>query len=75
MIQQLVQRCIANPPAGVTPGTEAATVLGSDPLDLVLHMEQVWNSFNPWAPNPKLQDQPALRFGPRVVSFPLLQLA
>jgi len=53
MIQQLVQRCIAAPPAGVTPGTEAATVLGSDPLDLVLHMEQVWNSFNPWAPNPQ----------------------
>jgi len=52
MIQQLVQRCIAAPPPGVAAGTEAATVLGSDPLDLILHMEQVWNAFNPWFPNP-----------------------
>lgn len=55
MIQQLVARIVAgalgHPP--VTKEVAAATVLGSDPLDLVLHMEQVWDAFKPWAPNPR----------------------
>jgi hypothetical protein len=50
MIQQLVARIMAV--SGLTREDAAAMVLGADPLDLVLHMEQVWNSFNPWAPNP-----------------------
>lgn len=49
MIQQLVQRLIN---AGQTREQAAITVLGSDPLDVTLHMEQIWNTFNPWAPNP-----------------------
>jgi hypothetical protein len=44
MIQQLVQRIIAA--TNVTPQAAAATVLGSDPFDLMLHMEQVWAAFN-----------------------------
>lgn len=52
MIQQLVQRIAAGLPAAPPPrDVAAATVLGSDPLDLVLHLEQVWDAFNPWAPN------------------------
>lgn len=50
MIQQLVQRLMVA--AGVTREEAAAKVLASDPMDLVLHMEQVWNKFNPWGPNP-----------------------
>lgn len=50
MIQQLVQRLIA---AGMSRDDAAGAVLFSDPLDLVLHMEQVWDAFNPWAPNPR----------------------
>lgn len=49
MIQQLVNRLTS--PA-VTKEQAALRVLGSDPLDVVLHMEQVWDVFNPWAPNP-----------------------
>jgi hypothetical protein len=49
MIQQLVQRLVS---AVVTRDQAAAIVLGADPLDLTLHMEQVWNAFDPWAPNP-----------------------
>jgi hypothetical protein len=58
MIQQLVQRLMvgvptASPPIpSMTQEVAAATVLGADPFDLMLHMEQVWNAFNPWAPNP-----------------------
>ncbi|AMA59929.1 hypothetical protein [Bradyrhizobium sp. CCGE-LA001] len=50
MIQQLVQRILLANPA-LNQQTAAAIVLGSDPLDLVLHMEQVWDAFDPWAPN------------------------
>jgi len=54
MIQQLVQRVAAGVPALAIPGMPAnaatATVLMADPLDLVLHMEQVWNTFMPWGP-------------------------
>jgi hypothetical protein len=50
MIQQLVQRLVAN---GATPQKAAANVLGSDPMDLILHMEQVWDAANLWqAPPP-----------------------
>jgi len=49
MIQQLVQRVVIT--RGVTQEQAAATVLGSDPLDLVLHMEEVWRAANTWAPN------------------------
>lgn len=53
MIQQLVQRMVAGVPgpAGVAPiplNISTGLVLGADPLDLVLHMEQVWNAFLPW---------------------------
>ena len=52
MIQQLVQRVAAGVPALAIPGMPAnaatATVLMADPLDLVLHMEQVWNAYMPW---------------------------
>lgn len=51
MIRQLVAR-IANA-TGVTPNDAAAQVLTADPLDLIVHMEQVWNSALPWgAGNP-----------------------
>lgn len=49
MIQQLVQRLIA---AGMTREKAALSVLGSDPFDLVLHMEQVWDTSKPWGSNP-----------------------
>jgi hypothetical protein len=50
MIQQLVRRYMnANP--GMSAQQAALTVLGADPLDLLLHMDQLWNVFNPWAPN------------------------
>jgi hypothetical protein len=49
MIQQLVRRITDG---GSTPEAAALQVLGADPLDLLLHMEQVWDMFNPWAPNP-----------------------
>jgi len=42
MFQQLVQRM------GGAPDVAAAKVLGADPFDLLLHLEQVWNDFNPW---------------------------
>jgi hypothetical protein len=55
MIQQLVQRVAASLPGPPTAALQnaATIVLGADPLDLVLHMEQVWDTFNPWAPNPR----------------------
>jgi hypothetical protein len=49
MFQQLVQRMVA--PSIRTRDQAAATVLGADPFDLLLHMEQVWNTYNPWSPN------------------------
>jgi hypothetical protein len=48
MIQQLVQRLING---GQSPDDAAAAVLGADPFDLILHMEEMWNIFDPWAPN------------------------
>lgn len=50
MIPQLVSRR-----ATVVAGGQAqaaAEVLGADPLDLVLHMDEVWNQAALWAPNP-----------------------
>jgi hypothetical protein len=53
MIQQLVQRWAAAAPGGPIPLAQAAAdVLTADPLDLVLHMEQVWDRANLWSPNP-----------------------
>jgi hypothetical protein len=49
MIPQLVQRLITA--RGLTREAAAAVVLITDPLDLTLHMDQVWNAFDPWAPN------------------------
>jgi hypothetical protein len=57
MIPQLTNRLLS-PPSG--PGTvlpianaadAAAAVLKADPLDLVLYMEEVWDSADVWAPN------------------------
>lgn len=61
MFIQLVERIAAREPAGATgvptapAGREAigAMVLGSDPLDLLLHLEQVWDAFDPWKPDPR----------------------
>lgn len=60
MIPQLVRRMV-NPPAPgaslnlalppLSEGEAAAQVLGSDPFDLVLHLEQVWDAADVWAPN------------------------
>ncbi len=44
MIPQLVQRIITS---GIAPAAAAMRVLRSDPLDLALHMEQIWIDFNP----------------------------
>lgn len=49
MIQQLVNRIMEG---GSSKEAAALRVLGADPFDLVLHMEQVWNVFDPWSPNP-----------------------
>lgn len=51
MMQQLLERMVAVGPAP-TVQAAAAIVLASDPLDVVLHMEQLWHVYNPWAPNP-----------------------
>lgn len=64
MIPQLVKRISAGLPANVpNPGDPAAPpvseaeaalrVLTADPYDLMLHMEQVWDAFDPWAPAPR----------------------
>lgn len=45
MIQQLVQRLVA---VGQSQQDAARDVLEADPMDLVLHMEQVWNQANIW---------------------------
>ncbi|MDJ0324574.1 hypothetical protein QMG61_12490 [Cryobacterium sp. PH31-AA6] len=53
MIPQLV-RTLVNPPGGqtaLTPADAAAKVLGADPFDLALYLEQVWDAANVWAPN------------------------
>ena len=50
MIQQLVQRLID---AGSSQADAEATVLESDPLDLVLHLQQVWDDANPWNEPPR----------------------
>lgn len=48
MFQQLVQRIVIKD--GVSVNIAAARVLSADPFDLVLHMDQIWNDFNPWLP-------------------------
>ncbi|MCI4568155.1 hypothetical protein [Lysobacter sp. CFH 32150] len=56
MIRQLVNDLSANGGAGVVGSmpidVAALKVLTADPLDLLLYMEQIWDTFNPWAPNP-----------------------
>lgn len=49
MIQQLISRLMAI--GGFTRDDAALQVLEADPLDLLLHMEQVWIAFNPYRPN------------------------
>lgn len=59
MIPQLLNRLVKQ---GATKEDAAAMVLGADPLDLSLHMEQVWNTPNPWqfgTPTPKKPAGPA----------------
>jgi hypothetical protein len=56
MIPQLTRRLLTAPGTGPTipvsnAGEAAAAVLTADPFDLVLYMEQVWDSANVWAPN------------------------
>lgn len=58
MIQQLVERIKKDPkfqglPDETARNQAAVKVLACDPLDLILHLEQVWNAANPWGPNPK----------------------
>lgn len=62
MIQQLVKRIfdVGLPAFGGMPAVPAGdlnaaagAVLTSDPLDLALYMEQIWDLFDPWNPNPK----------------------
>jgi hypothetical protein len=50
MIPQLIARIMLN---GVSREDAGALVLQADPLDLLLHMEQVWMDFNPYRPNPR----------------------
>ncbi len=51
MIRQLVARFATLP--GQTPNTAAAAILTADPLDLILHMEEVWRAAQlPTAPAP-----------------------
>ncbi|GAB4099271.1 hypothetical protein [Sinomonas halotolerans] len=45
MIQQLVRRLTGG---GVTQQQAAERVLTADPMDLILHMEQVWDAANLW---------------------------
>lgn len=60
MFQQLVRRIMAGVPAtisgpaiaGTSREAAAAKVLCSDPFDLILHMEQVWDRADPWASSP-----------------------
>ena len=56
MIRQLANRiALANPGTPPNPAAAAiaatAQVLTADPLDLILHMEQVWNAALPWGGN------------------------
>lgn len=56
MIPQLVKRLVDGVPthippiAGMTEDQAALAVLTADPYDLMLHLEQVWDAFQPWAP-------------------------
>ena len=52
MIQQLVYRLVAA--TSLTKEEAAARVLTADPVDLLLHMEQVWNAFSPEPQNAPL---------------------
>lgn len=49
MIPQLADRITKS---GVSPDNARRMILTADPLDLVLHMEQVWSAFDPAAINP-----------------------
>lgn len=51
MIQQLVQRLVSLGAGAVTTEQAATQVLLADPMDLVLHMEQIWQAAAPWGPN------------------------
>jgi hypothetical protein len=50
VFQQLTQRIVTTD--GTTQEIAAAQVLAADPFDLILCMEELWNDFNPWFPNP-----------------------
>lgn len=49
MIPQLVER-LASPPIGLPLGAAVSAVLTADPLDLALHLEDVWRSYDPDPP-------------------------
>lgn len=56
MIPQLTNRLLSAPASGpalpiLNAADAAAAVLKADPLDLVLYMEEVWDSADVWAPN------------------------
>ncbi|MFF1634217.1 hypothetical protein [Leifsonia sp. NPDC058248] len=59
MIPQLTRRLLSAPTGSgptlpiTNAGEAAAAVLSADPFDLVLYLEQVWDSANVWAPNGK----------------------
>ena len=52
MIRQLADRFATA--QGITANEAAAEILQADPLDLILHMEQIWNAAQPWGPAPNL---------------------
>ena len=58
MIPQLVQRILAT---GLPIDRARELVLTADPLDLILHLEQVWATYDPGPPLPIGVPQPARR--------------
>ena len=56
MIRQLVARLAGPNPSAAAVAAAVTDVLTADPLDLILHMDQVWNAAKPWGP---VNGQPA----------------
>jgi len=50
MIRQLVARIAGTNPSPAQIADAVAQVLTADPLDLILHMDQVWAAAQPWGP-------------------------
>jgi hypothetical protein len=50
MIRQLVARVAGTNPSPTQVANAVAQVLTADPLDLILHMDQVWDAAKPWGP-------------------------